>query len=84
MVKQIFSIYDSKSCIYLPPFLAHNEQDAQRQCLVMLKKDQTIMSMCPEDYGLFELGTYCDSSGKIISSENVKKVVDFKSLMPED
>jgi len=81
MIKSLYSIADQKSNIYLPPFLAHNDADAQRQLLTMMQKEQNMLSMYPEDYSLTKIGTFDDGVGLIDPLPIPQIVVNLKALI---
>lgn len=81
MIKSLYSIADKKSNIYLPPFLAHNDADAQRQILTMLQKEQNMLSMYPDDYTLTKIGSFDDSKGLIEATSVPTIIVNLDALL---
>lgn len=63
MISKVFTLYDSKAEVYLSPFLFGNKGEAIRAFTESLKNDQTPMSKYPQDFTLFMLGEYDNSSG---------------------
>ncbi len=61
MLHQVFSVYDSKAGIYLPPFYLQTKGQALRQFAdtVNGSKENQIANH-PEDFTLFELGIFDD------------------------
>jgi hypothetical protein len=80
MIKKMYSIADQKSNIFLPPFVSHNDEDAKRQVLTMMLKQENMMSMYPEDYALSYLGEYDDVNGTISPNAQPVPMVNLKAL----
>nr|UXQ88125.1 MAG: nonstructural protein [Microvirus sp.] len=75
MIHKIYSVYDSKAETYTPPFFQHREAMALRTFADCCNDDGHTFGKHPEDYTLFDLGTYDDDNGcitqdKIISVAN--------------
>lgn len=66
----IFSIFDKKAVAYLSPFYFPQKGQALRAFEDSVNDPQSVFNKHPEDYALFELGTFDDMSG-IITSKNV-------------
>ena len=66
MIKQIYSIYDSKAEVYSPTFTANNNGDAIRAFQNDIQKGQSMLATNPEDFTLFHLGEWDDEKGKYI------------------
>lgn len=69
MKMSMFSVQDSKAGMFLPPFPAPNAGVAIRQFTDAIANENSVLSKHPEDYALYELGTFDDVSGQ---SENLK------------
>ena len=67
MVSRFYTLYDIKTEMFLPPFTAHNDNDAMRQMSMLLKKP-TIYQQYPEDYNLYSIGSFDDSKGLVKES----------------
>lgn len=61
----IFSVYDSKAEAYLQPFYAANARVAQRSMQEATADPTHNFHKYAEDYTLFEIGTFEDSTGTI-------------------
>lgn len=66
-MKKIFTIYDNKAKAYLPPFFSQNTATAIREVEQAVNNPDHGLHVHAEDYGLFELGEFHESSGKIES-----------------
>lgn len=62
---KLFCIHDVKAEAYLPPFHLNNEAMAIRTFADTVNDSKHPFSLHPEDYTLFELGSYEDDNGKI-------------------
>jgi hypothetical protein len=63
-VMKVFSVRDSKAAAYMQPFFSLNEATAHRACGACLIDSNHPFYSTPEDYSLYILGEYDDSSGK--------------------
>ena len=66
MVTKVFSIYDSKAQMFNVPFFMNNNAMAVRTFVDLVNDPKTNVSRHPEDYSLFEIGTFDDSKGVIV------------------
>jgi len=64
MILQIFTIYDSKIESYMKPFYASTKGEAVRMFSDGLKEGDSLIAKHPEDFTLFHLGEYDDSSAR--------------------
>ncbi len=62
MLHKIFSVYDSKVEAYLQPFFLNNNATAIRAITDCLSDSSHTFARHPQDYVLFDLGTFNDSS----------------------
>lgn len=63
----IFTIFDSKAEIFLPPFYAINQGVAIRRCMATMRDLDHDFCQHAEDYTLFEIGTFNSLEGAIES-----------------
>lgn len=80
MIKRMFAIYDAKTQVYHPPFMAHNEQDAMRQVLEVISEGRNMISKYPADYTLVEVGSFDDSKGIVTGSDCAKIIIQLDVL----
>lgn len=69
MILNIFSIYDSKIESYMKPFYCNTKGEAIRMFSDGLKESDSLISKHPEDFTLFHLGEYDDSTAKFTPLE---------------
>lgn len=63
MESKVYTCYDSKTEIYMTPFMARNMGEALRSFQDAVNDPKTTISQHPEDYTLFEIASYDDSTG---------------------
>lgn len=61
---QLYSVHDSKAGMFSPPFVARSNGEACRMVLLSAKPD-TLLHKFPEDYSVYELGSFDEVSGAI-------------------
>lgn len=66
MIHEIYSIQDSKSQTFNPPFYQKNTGEAIRTFTKLVNDPQSVLNQFPEDFILVRLGKFCDDSGEII------------------
>lgn len=64
MINKMFVVFDCKAEAYLQPFFMQASGQAIRAWIDLVNDKTTQFSKHPEDYTLFELGTYDDSCAK--------------------
>lgn len=81
MIRGVYAIKDLKSTFW-QPFCHHNDQSATREFANMVNADN-VVSQNPGDFELWNLGTYDDQTGTLVSSPvfvvaatALKKVID--------
>jgi uncharacterized protein len=66
MITHIFTVYDSKTEAYLPPFYAQSKGAALRSFMDAVGDPQHEFAKHAEDYTLFYLGTFDDQSAQFV------------------
>lgn len=69
MQQPIIAVYDKKIGSYEKPFVAKHTGEAIRDFDHVRKDPQTKFGRNPEDFDLFHIGQYDETSGKLISLE---------------
>lgn len=62
MIYKVFSVYDSKVENYFKPFYESTKGSAIRAFTEIARDKDSQIGKYPEDFSLFELGSYDDSS----------------------
>ena len=65
MIQKIYTVYDSKLEAYMQPFFMQSKGQAVRAFTDSVNDPSTQFNKHPEDFTLFELGEYDDSTGKV-------------------
>lgn len=63
MLKFVFAVRDRASVSFLDPFLCVTKGQAERYFADAMNDSQTPLNKHPEDYDLYELGTFDDGTG---------------------
>lgn len=63
MLFNVYTIYDSKTKAYSKPFYAINEAVAMRSIVDLLTNGDSDPRRHPEDFHLYEIGIFDDSTG---------------------
>lgn len=69
---KVFTVFDSKVGAYMRPFFCQSTGEAMRAWVDTVNDPQTAMNKHPEDYTLFELGTWNDT-GALFTQEPTPK-----------
>lgn len=76
MEKNLYSILDTKSQLYSPPFVAQNDAIAIRMVMDILRSPDNNLSRYPEDHQLMVVGFWDEINGEIMGVEKQPKLVD--------
>jgi len=82
MQKFLYSVFDSKSRIFSTPFTSVNQFTALRDFSRASTDPTSDINKFPEDYTLYELGSFDDNSGVIAphaQALNLGLAVQFKT-----
>ncbi|AXH74087.1 MAG: nonstructural protein [Microviridae sp.] len=63
MIKNVYTVYDSKALVYGNPFYSVNDQVALRDFSQAAGDPGSLISKAPVDYTLFKIGSYDDTTG---------------------
>jgi len=72
-VLKLFAILDTKAAIFQRPFCAETRATALRalETVVNREGEQSDIALYPQDFELFELGTFDQESGELVSTGRV-------------
>jgi len=86
MIHEIFSVYDSKAGAYTQPFYAVNRRVAIRMFSELANDPNHAFGMHPEDFTLFELGSFNDQDGTIdqldVKTSALGKAMEYQRPEP--
>lgn len=77
----MFAIRDSKVGAYMYEKFYRSRGEAIRSLTLAAKDAQSMLSMCPSDYALYEIGSFDDQSGKFIPNDAPEFVVNAADLV---
>lgn len=80
MIKEIFSIRDGKSELYGQPFFQNTEAEASRNLARLTQDPSSLISSYPEDFDLYKIGQYDDSTGTLIGYDTPQHIVKAAHL----
>ncbi|UIB81480.1 nonstructural protein [Flyfo microvirus Tbat2_160] len=85
MILKIFTIYDSKVEAYMQPFFMQSKGAALRAFTDTISDRSTQFSKHPQDFTLFEIGEYDDSTGTLLNYDakiSLGVAVEFQKDAP--
>lgn len=74
MIVKVFSVYDTSSATYSPPFFQPTIGSAIRSFGDAVSGPESNLTRHPSDFILFELASYDDNTGKFISLDQPNKL----------
>lgn len=86
MKRKLFAVYDLKAQFYGNPFLFTHKGEAIRAFMTACGDPQTNMYRYPEDYQLFYLGEYDDTTGRFAGlphPEHLNNAIEFTTKLKE-
>lgn len=86
MLVKVFGIYDSKAEAYLPPFFMKSKGEAIRAITAHVSDPQHNFCKYAEDFTLFELGSWDDSTGVFTllnAPHSLGVLLEFKRVDPK-
>lgn len=66
MTKKVFTVYDSKSEVYSPPFFLLSRGEGIRAFSEVVNDPSTSPGKYPEDFTLFEIGQFDETNCKFV------------------
>lgn len=74
MINKFYTVYDSKVQAYMSPFMAQNAGHATRMFADAVADEKSVLNKHPEDYTLFEIGSWDDQTAKFESLATPKSL----------
>lgn len=71
---RIYSIYDAKAECFMQPFYTLTAGQAERSFTEACNDPSTVFCKYPDDFTLFELGSFDDATGKFTLKETPKSI----------
>lgn len=85
MVRKMYSIRDAKGEVFNPPWVALTNGEAERNFTQLVRDPQSQISRFPEDYDLYFVGEFDDSTGKFRALDtptHLVKAIQFAEPVP--
>lgn len=74
MVSKLFVVFDSKANAYAPPICLRSTGEGERYLTDLVMDDKSTVHRYPEDFTLFEIGTY-DHQSAVIQLYEAKRSI---------
>ncbi len=72
MISNIYAVHDNKAVAFMAPFTTANAGTATRTFKEHVNNPETVFARHPNDFCLYEIGTFDDSTGEIFNyKENI-------------
>lgn len=75
MKLEIYSVRDSKAEVYNQPFFNKTHGEAERNFAELTKDQKSMVAKYPDDYDLFHIGSYDDSTGVLSPLDTPRHIV---------
>ncbi len=69
MIRRVFTVYDNKAEMFMTPFFEITKGQAIRAFQDVTHNKDHAFNRHPDDYALFDLGTYDDNSGQFTNNK---------------
>lgn len=66
MLWKVFSVVDNGAKVFMAPFVVRHEAEAVRSVLQAVQSGDSMVSKYPQDFFLFQIGTFDDVTGEMI------------------
>lgn len=80
---RIYAVYDDKARVYGTPQFMLTDGIAIRTLADVVKEPSSMIAKHPEDFSMYELGSYDEASGKITPLENPAFLIRAVSLIED-
>jgi len=80
MILKMYSIRDSKGEIFNPPFYSKTHGEAERSFRTLATDSKSTIFQYPEDFDLYQIGTYDPDSGEVKQTEQPKFVISALTM----
>jgi hypothetical protein len=81
---QMFAIKDDKVDSFNTPFTVPHETHAIRNVKSMLIHEHNSITEYPEDFSLYHIGCFDDTTGRILPNDTPVHIVNLKTLLPAE
>ena len=84
MKLSMYAIWDSAAEYYSRPILLNNDEVALRSCHEWMMDADSHIRKSPQDYTLFNIGTYDDETAQIVPADKFEVVCRFHEIKIEE
>ena len=84
METKLYSVEDIKTQIFHPPQFCHNVGHALRFFTTQFQNPDSIQNRYPDDFRLYEIGTYNDLDARIKGYATPKFICSVRELLEQD
>lgn len=84
MVLQVYSIRDAKAEAFNSPFYQKTKGEALRSFQTAVNDPKTQLNRFPEDFDLYEIGTWDDSTGLVTPLDTPKHTAKAVEMLTEN
>lgn len=85
MILKVYAIFDVKGEVFNTPWFMHTHGQATRAFKDLVADKATLVGRNPEDFVLFSIGSFDDSSGSLIPLGKPERIVqgaEFLNVSP--
>lgn len=79
-MKKLISLYDNKSQSFTPPITYTTQGVAVRQIESEMEHKDSMLHKYPDDYTIYELGTFDENTGIITAHPEKKHIIDVNQI----
>ncbi|AXL14703.1 nonstructural protein [Microviridae sp.] len=80
MEHKAFSVFDDKANCFMPPFFQHTTAMANRVFADAVRTKDHPFQTNPDDYTLYEIGTFDDTSGQIMPCKKILMITSATEI----
>jgi len=80
MTQKLYAIKDGKGEFFSPPFLKHTHGEAERDFRTLAKDEKSTVFQYPEDFDLYYLGLYDNSTGKMQTLDAPQHIIKAANI----
>lgn len=86
MIKKVFTLFDNKAEVYLPPFFENTKGSAIRAIQDGMRAEGSMLSSHKKDLCLVHIGLYDDNIGEIksVEKEVIGDLIDLDPILEKN
>lgn len=83
MFLKLYSVLDRKAGFFKTPYAARSDGEMTRNLADAMRDPATTIAQYPEDFSLYEIGSFDDTTGLMVAVHPPRHVCDATQLMPK-